>query len=277
VQGHISDCLVIFISKNPVTKLKTIVGWYEDAIVMGISQESTKDMDRSDKQYNIIANPEKSYLIDEHSRNFELKHGKDVPGQSNVFYFYDESTNFMTERGEFYDEVLNYIDETKLTLNPLINSHLSNHSQKEIEGVVNEVIAKNSFGFSMDSVFRKKIELHAMLAAQKYFEAQAGTELIDMSAQESFDFLLKQKDGTVRYVEVKGTTRSLETVILTKNEYELALKEQKTILFVVYNISFDGENASGGELFINEKFIPEAECSTPISYLYDLKKHLLKL
>lgn len=100
--------------------------------------------------------------------------------------------------------------------------------------------AKKRYSFvarQMDPAKRKKIEQLAMNFAIKQEESR-GRRCTDVSSTESYDILsTDQLGGDPKFVEVKGHSRNDRTAWLTRNEYNLALRERdKYILYIVYNL-----------------------------------------
>jgi len=103
-------------------------------------------------------------------------------------------------------------------------------------------------GRGLSYAARRAVELHAMKRAEEYFQAQ-GYSVNDVSSKASFDLMCRKDDGEI-HVEVKGTTGSGESVILTVNEVEQTQKHD-CILFVVAEIDLqkrhsDNPIADGG-------------------------------
>ncbi len=100
-------------------------------------------------------------------------------------------------------------------------------------------------GYILDSKLRKKIELYAMKKAEKYFESE-GFVVEDCSTTRPFD-LSCTKGKLRKYVEVKGTQGTGESIFLTSGEVDFARKNKKQmILFIVHSI-----NASNGNSLRN--------------------------
>jgi hypothetical protein len=75
-------------------------------------------------------------------------------------------------------------------------------------------------GFGLSADERKAVELHAMRAARAHYE-RLGWTVTDTSASAPYDYRAV-RDKEIRYIEVKGTTGTADTVILTSNEVEHA-------------------------------------------------------
>ncbi|CUH46438.1 hypothetical protein RUA4292_00604 [Ruegeria atlantica] len=107
-------------------------------------------------------------------------------------------------------------------------------------------------GYGLPAAARKAVELRAMDVARIDLEGR-GFEVIDRSANHSYDFEAK-RHGLVMKVEVKGTTSDrADAILMTRNEVELHRTEKGTTsLMIVSGIRLDrvgGEySASGGTL-----------------------------
>lgn len=128
-------------------------------------------------------------------------------------------------------------------------------------------------GWVVDPIKRKAIEIYAVEAAEEYYEAQGWTTE-RIGAPYDLDCT---KGVETLHVEVKGTTGSLATVMLTKNEVTHA-SEYKTDLFIVTNIvAEDPQNdvcvCSGGDWYLYESWVPDNDDLTPVSYIYDVPKN----
>lgn len=96
---------------------------------------------------------------------------------------------------------------------------------------------------------RKVVELEAMKRARRWLINQ-GFTCRDVSANQCCDFRA-QRGGEEWVIEVKGTTGTLRSVLLTPNEVELhRAKYPRNALIVVHGLSLseDGRRATGGEL-----------------------------
>jgi hypothetical protein len=134
---------------------------------------------------------------------------------------------------------------------------------------INDKVSPQGFGLS--STEKKIVELHAVNAAINYLTELGFTRIDDVGDRESYDLLASDADRQI-YVEVKGTTGSAKTVILTKNEVAIQrVKFPFNGLFILSNIELDrGEVtiASGGEkLFISPWSINDTNLEA-ISYEY---------
>ncbi|MFS1980794.1 MrcB family domain-containing protein [Vibrio lentus] len=128
-------------------------------------------------------------------------------------------------------------------------------------------------GYGLTGKERRIIELYAMDMATQRLKS-LGHKTKDVSGNSSFDIMAKTDDVEF-YVEVKGTTSGLGTVLLTYNEVELHKDVYpNNYLIVVYEIdlnrSVEPALASGGKVEMYHPWkINEANLK-PINYEYKL-------
>jgi hypothetical protein len=120
---------------------------------------------------------------------------------------------------------------------------------------------------------RRAIEWRAMHAAWAFFEAK-NYSLSDVSSTKPFDILAK-RDGEELHIEVKGTTGSLGTVFLTRNEVRHAeANPAHAVLFVLAEISVtvsdDSANASGGLECVYWPWVVGDGSLEPLQFQYTL-------
>ena len=89
----------------------------------------------------------------------------------------------------------------------------------------------------------------------------------------SYDLHCSGPDGSELFVEVKGTTGPLSSIVLTANEVELARSQYpNTALFVVYGITLrrkpEGPHAVGGEIHLVRSWRRDDASLTPTAYSY---------
>lgn len=129
-------------------------------------------------------------------------------------------------------------------------------------------------GFGLSPAERKAVELHAMRIARKIYEDEGWT-VVDTSASRPFD-LLATKGGLNRYVEVKGTTGSGQTIILTSGEVTHANhhpKESALVVVAQVKLNKNGDRwiAEGGTVcFRKDPWIIRASSLEPTQFKYIL-------
>jgi len=119
------------------------------------------------------------------------------------------------------------------------------------------------------------VEDHAMDVAKQHYKSE-GYEVKDTHENEPYD-LVCSKRGKI-YVEVKGSTGTMDKITLTKNEVIHAKDpKNKCHLFLVSEIRLDRKNkspkASGGKHSIVKPWKPLDKCLVATQYSYDLKCH----
>ena len=128
-------------------------------------------------------------------------------------------------------------------------------------------------GFGLTAAEKKVVELHAVKLAIEHLTMLGYTEIEDVGDKESFDLRALSSEKQIN-VEVKGSTGSASSVILTKNEVSFQ-KDAYPLngLFVVSNIELTrGEkiSAQGGDIqFISPWLIDESSLNA-ISYQYQI-------
>ena len=116
---------------------------------------------------------------------------------------------------------------------------------------------------------RRSVELRAMDVARQHLESE-GFAVRDVSATESFDLLAKGPDGEF-FVEVKGTTGSCESILLTAPEVALHRRHYPhNALMLVHGINIDRAAnppvASGGTLNVIRPWFVRPEALEPTAY-----------
>jgi hypothetical protein len=127
------------------------------------------------------------------------------------------------------------------------------------------------WGPRLSATERKEIELRAVAVATAHLE-RLGFDVVDVGAWESFDLLARRGTETL-FVEVKGTTSSGASVVLTRNEVALHREVfPSNALMVVSGICLanaGGEPvASGGVLRILWPWEVEDNRLTPVAFEY---------
>ena len=70
----------------------------------------------------------------------------------------------------------------------------------------------------------------------------------DVGAVRSYDLHCTDDAGRTLWVEVKGTTGPLGSIVLTANEVEVARRQHpRTALFVIHNITLADDQAPEGD------------------------------
>ena len=133
-------------------------------------------------------------------------------------------------------------------------------------------------GFAADSVVRVAIEQCAVRRAIEHYE-RLGAERIEELGK-PYD-LRVHLGGVELHVEVKGSTRPLDAVTLTKNEVEDARRTRTNELFVVDRIRLSTDSqgrvtAAGGQASVWSKWDPRPETLTAMIYSHRLDKSVAR-
>ena len=127
-------------------------------------------------------------------------------------------------------------------------------------------------GYVADSVVRRAIEQHAVAMAIDHYSSLGATDVTEVGKPYDLRMLL---GGTEVHVEVKGSTRMLGYVTLTRNEVTHARETPGTQLFVADEIGLltgvDGAvTTTGGRIRVWGAWAPTAESLTPTVFQHRL-------
>jgi hypothetical protein len=125
-------------------------------------------------------------------------------------------------------------------------------------------------GFGLNAAERRSVELRAMAAARAWLEANRFTGITDVSAGESCDFRAT-RDGVEHVIEVKGTTGSLGSIYLTRNEVALHQhRHAHNLLIVVHGIQWTADRAEavGGTLKAFDPWRIDEAALVPMMFSY---------
>ena len=224
----IENCLVVSVATCPYTKALVVVGWHAQATVYrhyGTREEPGSEI------YNFSAMAEDCVLLPEIMRTWGVpSQGRETLGQSNVFYALAENGKPRASgRSRWIAR---------------ISRHIKNYSgpnllsSGSLESLERELESSPSYGqgWGLSARERQAVDEAAMECAINHFRDQ-GFDVKDVHRTHSYD-LEVERQGKRRKVEVKGTTGSGGKVLLTRNEVELARKED-VILFVISGISLE--------------------------------------
>ena len=131
--------------------------------------------------------------------------------------------------------------------------------------------ASTGQGFELDSAKRRAIELHAVKVATAALETN-GWSVEDVGAVRSYD-LHARRAGEELMVEVKGSTGSAETVLLTRNEVDLHRRNHpQTALIIIAEIDLieeeSGWSGRNGQARLIHPWYPDAHDLEPTVYRY---------
>jgi len=122
---------------------------------------------------------------------------------------------------------------------------------------------------------RAAIERRAVDVARQHLERE-GWSVEDVGAVRSYDLHCTDDAGHTLWVEVKGTTGPLGSIVLTANEVEVARRQHpRTALFVIHNITLADDpkrpKATGGAIAEIRPWLPEADRLEAKVYAYRLE------
>jgi MrcB-like, N-terminal domain/Domain of unknown function (DUF3883) len=140
---------------------------------------------------------------------------------------------------------------------------------EEIARPTSSFVRKTGQGLGLTPKERRLVEERAMEIASEWLDDN-GFEWRDVHKNRSFDFLA-HKDGTEYVVEVKGTTGSPSSIILTKNEVEVhRTKHPLNMLLLIHGIELteDRQRASGGVVHCMHPWEIADTQLQPMSYRY---------
>jgi predicted RNA-binding protein with PUA-like domain len=132
-------------------------------------------------------------------------------------------------------------------------------------------------GFQRDAEVRRAVERRAMELAEQHYR-QAGWQVEDVSALESYDLVCRRLDGQELRVEVKGTTGEGSQILLTANEVAHArARFPEVALCIVANVrvSLTAEGtpvAQDGDLTVIEPWQVEESALTPVTFTYSVRR-----
>lgn len=173
-------------------------------------------------------------------------------------------------------DCLNYVDEPNAALAKIYDWSPGKDKPRtaNYEGVNQKAksvkrSSSASQGYARDQAAKVATELLAMKTAIDYYK-KLGYEVIDTSANESFD-LLCAKDNDVIKVEVKGTSSLGKQVLVTANEVkEARMSGIKTDLFILHSIFVVDSKASGGVINRIQNWNPSDESLIPTMYKHSI-------
>ena len=257
----LSDVLVIFVARRKAGG-QTVVGWYRHAQVF---REKVERSPGKPHGYGHFASAMSSdcVLLPDDNREWEVPKGKGGMGQSNVCYPLERDGT--PKHANWMQRIVDFIDDyqgSDILATPEVAA------EKESAAATEKALARaNGQGFARTQKERKALEDHSMAAAERFFRNK-GFTVEDVSKRRSYDLLCIRGKREL-HVEVKGTTTSGATVVLTNNEVKHACdKANACILFVFHSIKLEKEQASGGKAFVLDPWRLKQENLTPVTYTY---------
>jgi hypothetical protein len=260
VGDALDNVLIIFVAPSAGGG-QTVVGWYRNA---RLHREAVQTRAWSKRGPHLASAQAKDcVLIPYERRSFYVPHGKGALGQTNLCYSLEADGT--RKPGAWLRDVVRYVNEYEgpnLLVDPEAGAE-----EEAAEAAERAVARAKGQGFPKNAAQRRAIELHAMRAATRHFEA-AGFEVEDVSGTRSYD-LVCERGGKELHVEVKGTMTDGQTVILTRNEVDHACDSgNASALFILHSIKVVGKRASGGKPRVFHPWTLRRARLKPISFTY---------
>lgn len=268
----IDNILVIWFATNPIDKGQVVVGWYKNATVFRSIHSPNMLPQRENYNYNIKARKKDCVLLPISKRKFPVGHGikgkkEGNPGQANAFYVLDDQghpKDLNNPDNAWITKVIEYVENYG-------GSIIASREDEVQEDILTSEHSSGGQGFQSDVEVRLMVESHAMNICKKYYLGE-GYKVEDVSATHSCDFIIT-KNGESRFIEVKGTQTSGDTIILTKNEVSLSRTEGESMaLFLVHSIAMNKKSVkkNSGIISIINPWKVSEERLTPISFTYKI-------
>lgn len=123
-------------------------------------------------------------------------------------------------------------------------------------------------GRGLSQAANSAVEQHAMSLATKYFQSR-GMKVVDVSKRASYDLLCSDAEAEF-HVEVKGTTTSGDSLLLTSNEVQLS-ESADCALVLVADIHLEKRqsqvpDASGGRIYLIQPWKAGEHSLKPLTY-----------
>jgi len=261
----IGKTLVVFVSRRPHHKGQVIVGWYRNATIHREADGDPRPGAGNSRVFNAVANAKDTVLLPTNERWEPVPAGAGAFGQSNVCY--PRNANGQPKNASWIRLALDYVlgyQGPNLVTHPEVETE--NQASEQAEAVN---AAGQGQGFASTAAERRAIENHAMSRALKHF-GKRYSRVENVSKQKGVLDLRCGTAGNVRvHVEVKGTTTSGDSVILTRAEVARA-RSSASALYVLHSIKLKGETASGGHERVIYKWVIGKGRLTPLNFTYRL-------
>lgn len=255
---ELGDVTVVFVARKPGGG-QVIVGWYKKATVFRRLQAFQSPLGAISTGFRCVGLVDDAVLLPLSRRFFDVPKGHGGIGQANVCYTLDR--NGHPKASAWIQQARHFINRYKGE-NLLVSEEdfdVRNKSKKPARGQ----------GFRVDAVERKAIEMLGMQKAKRYFTSLGYQKVEDVSARESFDLVCTKTGTNPLRVEVKATTQSGESVVISHGEaMNAANKHQQTALFILHSVMLRGKIATGGTQFVLNPWPFDWAHTTPISHTY---------
>jgi hypothetical protein len=210
VKGNaLNNVLVVFVARNPISGGQYIVGWYPDATVHRLVQDSSAE-ERNKFGYFVETAKDNAVLAPADRRSFSVPGGKGGFGQANICYLFEGSGS--RKQAYWIAEAVSYVSSYQ-------HEDAAQHPMSESDHEISELIGtpiERAAGYQSNPRIRRAIEDYAMQWAYKRLK-ELGLSPVDKHKVKPFDFLCTAS-GADLYVEVKGTQEDGRCISLTPNE-----------------------------------------------------------
>jgi hypothetical protein len=261
--------LVIFVARRPDQQGQVIVGWYHDAVLWRQAKRDSRKKFKH-RHFNCETSAANAVLLPTWLRTHNVPSGVGAIGQSNVCYpLHADGTR---KRARWMQRAIEYVD-TYDGPNSVVEPELEIEKDSAVGGETAAAVGQGQ-GFASTPAQRAAIEALAMKRAKAYFK-QRFSSVEDVSKRKGVFDLECRSGGRVVRVEVKGTTTTGDSVILTNREVQLARSQGSHALFVLHSIKLVGKSSvSGGKHHVVEEWnLRDTNRSrlVPLSYIYKLR------
>lgn len=257
--------LVIFVSRRPHQKGQVIIGWYRNATVHREAASDPRSVARNWRAFNIVAKRKNAVLLPTNERWQLVPAGSGAFGQSNVCYASERNGHRKNARWirQAVGYVIGYAGPNLVTDRDIETQNQAAEQAEAVEA------AGQGQGFASTPAQRRAIEDHAMARALTHFRKRF-SKVENVSKQKGVLDLRCGSAGKARvHVEVKGTTTSGGSVILTRREVERA-RSGACSLYVLHSIKLKGEKTSGGKERVIYKWVIGKGLLRPLNFTYKL-------
>lgn len=266
--NKLNDVLIVFFSQHPDKNIgQVVVGWYKKSTVT--KDLRTEKLNGIRRWYWAKAKAKDCTLLPTYNRVLQIPRGQNSPGQSNTFFIYQNDGT--QKKLKWLEKVIAFVNSYD---GPNLINQPEAEALKQIENkLLEEIEASSAQGKILDFNARKVIENRAMNEAIKFYKSK-GYIVKNVSANKSYD-LECTKDSQNYFVEVKGSTLTIDKIILTFNEVRFAEKHSRFMkLFILHSIKLSKikniYHAKGGVRQIIDDWEIDKKRLKPIQYLYQV-------
>lgn len=256
--------LVVFIAQRPGERGQVVVGWYQDATVYRDVRPDPRRTRAADRVFNVQTSKSLGVLLPTNERYKFVPGGKGAFGQANVCYSLE--SNGKAKKAPWMKAVIEYT-RTYRGANILAQPEIEEQNQSSERADAIRAASQGQ-GFAATATQRRAIEQLAMKRALAHFRKHY--QVVTNTSQQKgvLDLCCGSAAKKLR-VEVKGTTTTGESVILTRREVERA-RTERCALFVLHSIELDGDKAKGGTAVVIPRWRVDEGQLTPINFTYKL-------